>query len=588
MKRITGILLVFVLLCSLTAGAAETMLGREEIPLAETEAAGLQRLGMLLGTEKGLELEREVTRAEAVVMISRTAGLIFDDIGYLTPAFSDIDGHWAEDMIEKFYHAGYINGVSETRFEPDRTVTGKEFAKILLTVLGYEITDLKQAYEKGRESDLLNNNFTKSVVYHDMTLLRSDAVRLCRSALTTLDASGKMLYKKLIENGMYQQSDFEGFLFGGTPAAKKTTFADEINNTLMPQDQNYMFSPLSIRMALALAANGAEGETKSEILGAMKAEDLDAFNEQAKKLIETYSKTDVVKLNVANSIWINRSRCEMQFSEAYRKSIADFYRGDAFEVTDANAVKEINSWVSEKTNGKIPTLINDPDFWAYLANAVYFKGQWQMPFNPNTTKKETFTDRHGEKAEMDFMHKTAYFNYFENDGLQMIELPYSNREVKLDENGEYAGSEYHEELSVSMFLLIPKEGRVTDAEALLKSETLQSAYVHFSMPKFKTEFSTPLNDIFHALGIKRAFSRQAEFGRMFEEGNMWITDSIHKTYINVDENGTEAAAATGIGGAGSALPPQPIECRADRPFTYIIRDNLSGEILFMGEYAFAD
>ena len=108
------------------------------------------------------------------------------------------------------------------------------------------------------------------------------------------------------------------------------------------------------------------------------------------------------------------------------------------------------------------------------------------------------------------------------------------------------------------------------------------------MPKFKTEFSTSLNDIFHALGIKKAFSRQAEFGKMFEEGNMWITDSIHKTYINVDENGTEAAAATGIGGAGSALPPQPIECRADRPFTYIIRDNLSGEILFMGEYAFAD
>lgn len=588
MKKIISVIFVFTLLSVLTAGAAETMLDRQEIPLAQTEAAALQKLGMLKGTENGLELERTVTRAEAIVLIGRAAGLIFTDIGYLSPSFADIQGHWAEDMIEKFYHAGYINGVSDTAFEPERDVTGKEFAKILLTVLGYEITDLEQAYEKGREAELLNNNFTKSVVYNDEVLLRSDTARLCFSALTAKDASGKMLYQKLIENGMYRQNDFENVLFCGTPVPVEATFADKLNNTFMPQDQNYMFSPLSIKMALALAANGADGETKSEILNAMDIGDLDAFNEQAKKLIEAYSKTDVVRLSIANSIWINRSEHPMQFREAYRKSIADFYHGDAFEVTNENAVKEINSWVSEKTNGKIPTLISDSNFWAYLANAVYFKGEWQMPFNPNVTKKETFTDRRGETTEIDFMHKTGYFNYFENNGLQIIELPYSNRETMLDGNGEYAGEKRHDELSVSMFLLIPKEGRVTDAEQLLKSEELKSTYVAFSMPKFKTEFSTPLNDIFHALGIKKAFTQQAEFGKMFEEGNMWITDTIHKTYINVDENGTEAAAATGIGAAGSALPPQLVECRADRPFTYIIRDNLSGEILFMGEYAFAD
>ena len=588
MKKMTAILLIVALLCSVTAGAAETVLEREQIPLAQTEAAGLQKLGMLLGTEKGLELEREVTRAEAIVLISRATGLTFPEDGSAQSAFADIQGHWAKDTIEQFYHAGYIDGVSETAFAPERTVTGQEFAKILLTVLGYEVTDLEQAYEKGMESDLLSNNFTKSVVAQNATLLRSDTARLCFSALTAKMPSGTLLYQHLIEKGLYARNDFEGVLFSGTPIQEETTFADAINNAYMPQDQNYMFSPLSIRMALALAANGAEGETRSEILGAMKTEDLDAFNERAKKLMETYSETDLVKLNVANSIWMNRSKHPMQFSDAYRTSIADFYHGGAFEVTDENAVKEINSWVSEQTNGKIPTLISSSDFWAYLANAVYFKGQWQMQFNPGATKKETFTDRNGEKKEIDFMHRTGYYRYFENDGLQIIELPYNNREAILDENGEYAGSKQYDELSVSMFLLIPKEGRVTDAEALLKNETLQSAYVSFSMPKFKTEFSTSLNDIFNALGIKKAFSEQAEFEKMFESGNMWITDTIHKTYINVDENGTEAAAVTGIGMAGSALPPQPVECRADRPFTYVIRDNVNGEILFMGEYAFAD
>lgn len=588
MKKITAILCALTLLCSLTAGATETMLGREDIPLVQTEAQVLEELEILKGTENGLELEREVTRAEAIVLISRTAGLVFTDIGYLEPAFDDIQGHWAADMIEKFYHAGYINGVNDQSFEPERTVTGKEFTKILLTVLGYEITDLEQVYEKGMEAEILNGNFTKSVVSNNETLLRSDAARLCFLALTAKDASGKILYEKLIDNNIYPRSKLEELLLCKLPVPQKPSFADKLYNTLMPQDQNYMFSPLSIKMALALAANGAEGETKEELLNAIGIDDLDAFNEQAKKLIEDYSKTDIVKLSVANSIWLNQSKCSGRFSEVYQKSIADFYHGSAFAVTDENAVKEINTWVSEKTNGKIPTLISDSDFWAYLANAVYFKGRWQQTFEPEATKKEIFTGRNGEKTEIDFMHQTGYFNYFENDGLQMIELPYTNREIKLNEKGEYVGSERHDELSVSMFLLLPKEGRVTDAEQLLKDTKLESAYAALSMPKFKSEFSTSLNDILRAIGIQKAFSQQAEFGKMFEEGNMWISSTIHKTYINVDETGTEAAAVTGIEMAGSALPPQPVVFQADKPFTYVIRENLSGEILFMGEYAFAD
>lgn len=592
-RKLTSLLTAFALLTgSFTAvQAEETILNREQIPLAETEANGLYKLGLLKGTENGLELEREVTRAEAVVMVSRVCGLVFTDIGYPEPAFIDIQGHWAQDIIEKFYHGGYIDGVSDTAFEPERAVTGKEFAKILLSAMGYEVNDLEQVYELGKETGLLPNNFTKSVVFNDEVLLRSDATRLCFSALLAKLADGEMLYKTLIENGMYQESDFEGILYctSGTPIPSETTFADKLYNTMMPQDQNYMFSPLSIKMALALAANGANGDTKAEILSAMGIDDLDTFNTQAKALIDTYSQSDVVKLEIANSIWMNVSNSGgMQFSDTYKKSIADFYRGEVFDVTNETAVDEINNWVNEKTHGKITSLVDNSDFWTFLANAVYFKGKWQSPFSENATKKATFTDRNGTKSQIDFMNKTGYYNYFENDGMQIIELPYSNREEHFSESGEYQGTDVYEDLSVSMFLLLPKEGRITDAEQILKTTPLQSVYVDLSIPKFKTEYSVSLMDIFAELGMKTALDKDtADFTAMYEEGNMWISDGIHKTYINVDEQGTEAAAATGIAGGATSVPPQPILFQADHPFTYIIRDNNSGEILFMGEYAFA-
>ncbi len=588
MKKMLPILLIGLVIVG-GAVSAETILPSEEIPLATTDAAALQRLGLLIGTENGMELEREVTRAEAVVMTTRTAGLIPADTLVTDTSFADIENHWAKHWIVHLHRSGYIDGVSETAFEPERSVTGKEFGKMLLSTMGYEITDLDQVYQMGKDAGLLENNFTKSVVYNNDILLRSDVARLCFSALTAKTASGQMLYKTLIEKGLYQESDFSGVLYCALPAPRKTTFADKINNTLMPQDQNYMFSPLSIKMALGMTVNGAEGETKAEILNAMEVGDLQAFNAYARKLIETYSKAEVVQLNIANSIWINRTRNFADFLDSYRETIEEFYQGDTFLVNDTNAVQQINSWANEKTNGKIPNLIDNPEFTAFLANAVYFKGRWQQPFSEHATQKEIFTSRDGKQSEMDFMRNTGYFNYFGSDSLQIIELPYSNREEHFDEGGRYESTTTHEDLSVSMFLLLPKEGRVTDVEQLLTEKQLKPAYVSIHLPKFEAAFSTSLNDILNTLGVKKAFdSETAEFVKMFTGERMWLTDSIHKTYIKVDETGTEAAAVTGFAGGGTSMPPQPMEFKADHPFTYVIRDNISGEILFMGEYAFAE
>ena len=587
MKKLVCLLLCATLLCTaLGVSAAETTaLSRAEIPIAETSAGQLTRLGMLRGTENGPELERPVTRAEALTFVWRVTGAAFDDIGYPAPSFSDIEGHWAYDAIEKFYHAGYINGTSETTFEPDRTVSGREFVKILLTVMGYDAVTLDNAYALGKQAEVLTNNFSKSVVSQDMELLRSDAVRILAGALLGKTAQGAMLYQTLIDRGLYTRDDFEGVLWCATPAAKKPGFADKLNSR-MPTDKNYMFSPLSIKMALAMLANGAEGQTRDEILAACGLEDLDEFNTYAKELIETYSQTDLFKLDIANSIWINRSRTTQSFSQPFQAKIAEFYRGEAKTVTNDTAVDAVNGWVSEKTYGRIPTIIDTSDFWAALVNAVYFKANWQNEFHKGATAEAIFTDRNGTAHSIDFMHRTGYMPCFVNDGLQIVELPYRNRMSHFSEDGAYLDTEVFEDLDVSMYLLMG-DGKVSDPQALLEGTELGSQYVSLSVPKFEFEYSTALNGILKEMGVVTAFdTHNANFRPMFDTGNMWVTDTVHKTFIRVDEEGTEAAAVTGMGMGGSAKPPEPVAVTFDKPFTFAVRDNISGEILFLGEYAF--
>lgn len=589
MKQLLCLLLCAVLLCGAPGVlAAETAaLTRSEIPIDQAAADQLKALGMMLGTEHGLELERPVTRAEALTLIWRVTGAAFPDIGSPQPSFADIAGHWAYDVIEKFYHAGFISGTSASTFEPDRTVSGREFVKILLTVMGYDAVTLDSAYELGKQAEVLTNNFSKSVVREDMELLRSDAARICAGALTGKTADGSMLFKTLIDRGLYTESDFDGVLWSAGPAAGESGFADKLNSR-MPSDKNYMFSPLSIKLALAMLANGADGQTRDEILTACGIENLDEFNTYAKELIETYSQTDLLKLDIANSIWLNRSRTVQNFSAAFQTKISNFYRGEARTVTNDTAVDAVNSWVSEKTAGRIPTIIDNNEFWAALVNAVYFKARWQDEFDADATAEGVFTDRSGDAHSIDFMHRTGYMSCFVGDGLQIVSLPYTNRMVQLSDTGEYLGTEVFDDLDISMYLLMG-DGKVSDPQALLEGTTLSNQYVSLRMPKFEFDFTTRLNGILQSLGIVTAFDgANADLRPMFDTGNMSLIDTIHKSFIRVDEEGTEAAAVTSLAVAGSAKPPEPVAMTFDRPFTFAVRDNLSGEILFLGEYAYCD
>ncbi len=364
------------------------------------------------------------------------------------------------------------------------------------------------------------------------------------------------------------------------------TFADRLN-AQMPRDENYMFSPLSVKMALALAANGAEGETRSEILAACDIAELDEFNLYSRQMIDRYSQADILSLDIANSIWLNTDRTGSRFARDYKNTLETYYDAEADEVNDNNAVSTINGWVSDKTREKIPGIISDSGFAAALVNAVYFKAHWQNEFAKGATERENFTDAAGKVGQVDMMRRTDYMNYYSDGETQIAELPYRNYENRVDENGFLEGRTRYNDIDVSMYVIL---GNDENPEELLNNAELSSAYVKLSMPKFKTEFDLNLNDALKALGINRAFDNDAQFGSMFDGGDFKIDEVLHKTYINVDEEGTEAAAVTAIMMVGTGLReyPEPVEMKLDHPFTYVIKDNTSGEILFMGRYAFAE
>lgn len=480
---------------------------------------------------------------------------------------------------------GIINGKSQTQFAPHDVLTREEAATILERLVkvvhpgiaadtqyitfadASDISDwamhsIQTIYKWGIMQGVGNNTFAPQDYY------------TTEQAVVTL--------VRVYESLGAAQSDDKLIL-------DDMLFADQVN-AQMPTDQNYMFSPISIKMALALAANGASGETREQILRALGVTNLDEFNTLSKDLIARYAQSDILKLNMANSIWMNKDKTAQKFSETFKKTATDFYDAEVKSITNANAVKEINGWVSDKTNGKIPAIIqNADDFFAMLINAIYFKGAWQDEFSVNATKPDLFYHADGTKATIDFMNMTKWFLYAETKSVKMMELPYKNRVDKVSPNGKRIGTDSHEKLDVSMYLIMP-EGDINVAQELsaaIHDNAFQRTYIRMSMPKFKMEYTTDLNEIFMNMGITTAFDEKtADFTKMFDKGNMWFTKTIHKTFIDVDEKGTEAAAVTAIAMPGTSLPPEPIELKFNKPFYFAIRDNVSGEILFMGRFAY--
>lgn len=226
-----------------------------------------------------------------------------------------------------------------------------------------------------------------------------------------------------------------------------------------------------------------------------------------------------------------------------------------------------------------------------LVNAVYFKGNWRNEFSERATKSDEFINADETTSRIDFMNTTAWMNYAETKSAKIVELPYQNRVDTVDKNGIYVGTEKFDNIDVSMYV-ISSDNDINveeELEAVIEDNNFKSTYTKLSMPKFKIEYSGSLNDMLMNIGIQSAFEpKAAQFEKMFDSGKMWITETIHKTFINVDEKGTEAAAVTAISMGTSSIPPEPTEIKFDKPFYFVIRDNTSGEVLFMGRFAYAE
>jgi serpin B len=344
-------------------------------------------------------------------------------------------------------------------------------------------------------------------------------------------------------------------------------------------EQNVFCSPTSVALALALAHNGARGETARAIARALELGDtgLDALNQANAALIESLRALDPqVTLAIANSLW---ARQDINFAPDFLGRSQDFYSAEiaALDFGAARAVATINEWVARNTAGKIETIVDQIDRSAvmFLINAVYFKGRWAKPFDPRRTREMPFTLPGGHQQSLPMMAQTGKFDYYAIPGFQAISLPYG------------AGR-------ASMYIFLPEQRSSLRAfRRELTHKSWESWLRHFRptegtimLPRFKLAYQTTLNDTLKALGMGIAFDqRRADFSAMFADGKPGasIDEVKHKTFVEVNEEGTEAAAVTSIGMIRMTMAPQrSFSMIVDRPFFCAIRDNQTGALLFMG------
>lgn len=371
------------------------------------------------------------------------------------------------------------------------------------------------------------------------------------------------------------------------------SFADALVRALDPEG-NWSVSPYSIRLCLAMLANGAKGETQQELLSALHIDDLDAFNQSVKELLETYDGyARIMSLETANSLWLNQSRFDGAgaFLPDFVQRMNEYFRAEVQEVTDADSVERVNAWANEKTHGKIPTILTEDNrqFATALVNAVYFKAAWAREFNEARTEKADFTNADGTTGTVDMMHQTNGFGYYATPGIEALKMDYRNYAV---DNMEGDNFEFFRDADFSMYLI--KADDTLDVQHFLDNAEFTYGDVNASVPKFKVEYSAALDEALQALGVQTAYDPEnADLSAMLDPSGLpgqqhFLDTVLHKTYIAVDEKGTEAAAVTAaMNGAGAEPPSRPALVRsfaADSPFWFVIRDNAKGEILFAGRY----
>lgn len=359
-----------------------------------------------------------------------------------------------------------------------------------------------------------------------------------------------------------------------------TTFALNLYSKLKDAEGNLFFSPYSISTALAMTYAGARGNTEKQMAHVLhftlEQDKLHPAFASIEARYKTIQEEGDVQLSVANALWPQKDYVFLKdYLELTKKNYGATITPLDYKNAHEAARKTINNWVEQKTNDKIKDLIKrgvlNPLVRLVLTNAIYFKGNWSNQFDMNLTKDIPFHLLSGKSVKAPMMNQKQKYGYLELENLQILELPYVGNEL-------------------SMLVLLPKKvDGLTELENGLTNDNLEKWTKHLRkrevrvfLPKFKMTLQFGLDKTLASMGMPDAFNVGADFSGMDGTKMLYISAVIHKAFIAVDEEGTEAAAATAVVMKLLSAPVSPPVFRADHPFVFIIRDNLSGSILFFG------
>ncbi len=338
--------------------------------------------------------------------------------------------------------------------------------------------------------------------------------------------------------------------------------------------KNLFISPLSVSMALGMTLNGADGTTRDEMESALELAGLspEEINESYKSLTELLTNLDKdVLMQIANSIWYNNSiQVEQDFVDVNKEYFDAEVTGMDF--ADPSAPLTINNWVSDKTHGKITKIAPNPisdNIKMFLINAIYFNGSWKYQFDPEDTEDRDFLLSGEQSKTVSMMSREGKVRYFNHDRFLALDLPYGNEKFY-------------------MTVILPSVSEnIDDIISILNPEdwnTWMSGFHELDdaslyLPKFKLEYKLSLVDVLKSMGMEIAFSGSADFSKITNSTSLFISDVLHKTFVEVNEEGTTAAAVTSVVMTDS-LPPS---FTVDRPFIFVIREDKTGAIVFMGK-----
>lgn len=344
-------------------------------------------------------------------------------------------------------------------------------------------------------------------------------------------------------------------------------------------NKNVFISPPNISTALGMAANGARGQTLQEMLDVLgKGADLDSLNEDYRALRALLNRESAgLILASGNAAWV---RAGVDLYPEYEASVREVFGAPvaALDFDSPSAPQAINQWAATATRGRIPTIVDrlPPELVLFLASAIYFKGDWQVKFNPGETQNQPFTLVDGSQVQVPLMFRSGRFTYLKGDGFQAARLPYADG-------------------SMWMTVVVPDEGRaLSELIAGLTAERWREWSAQWQpnrqgsvfLPRFRVRYSASLNEALSALGMRRAFApNAADFSGMRPvPPNLFISFVRHQSFLEVNEEGSEAAAVTsiGVGITSIQIDEPPFVLRADRPFLLLIEDSRVDVPLFIG------